>query len=82
MYNMSKKVYRIVIRSGKMSTVISLSEYRKSIESRVSSYSLLDLLSDPKKQRESDEYYTKNYKYIESDDFSKKMFTKDDIKEG
>lgn len=60
-----------------MAGVISLKNYAVKKEKSIRAYSLLDLILDPQKKSEFDNFYDKNYEYIEKDDFSKKIFKKD-----
>jgi len=61
----------------KMGAVLSMSKYIDKKESRINSYSIIDLILDPDKKKEADKYYSKTYEYVEKDDFAKKLFGKE-----
>lgn len=59
-----------------MGAVLEMCKYVDKKESRISSYSILDMILDTSKKKEADNFYKSKYEYIEKDDFAKKLFGK------
>lgn len=59
-----------------MAEVINLKNYVNAKETKIRSYSILDKILDPTKKKEADNYYNKNYEYIEKDNFCEKLLRK------
>lgn len=73
--NKTMKDIRMMKRDGnQMGIVIDMREFQKNREAKISSYTIKDLISDPGKRKEFDDFYLGCYEYIENDDFAKKIF--------
>ncbi len=74
---MEKKRLKVIRREQNMNAIINLTTEE---EARIRSYTLKDLILDPKKKAEHDNFFKQNYEYIEKDDFAKKMYGKNNDK--
>lgn len=57
-----------------MNPVTDISDLKAQQEAKIRSYDIKDLILDPIKRKEADDYYMSNYEYIEEDDFAKRVF--------
>ena len=63
-------------KGAKMSAVLDLAKQSEKRETRAKSYSIVDMILDPAKKKEADDYYNDQHEYVEKDDFAKKLFGK------
>jgi hypothetical protein len=57
-----------------MNSVAILQKQIDKKDLEVRRYSIIDMILDPSKKKAVDDYYDRNYEYIEKDDFAKKFF--------
>ena len=65
-------------KGNNIGAVLSMNKFVDKKDARIRSYSIVDMILDPSKKKEADDYYSSQYQYVEKDDFAKKLFKKND----